>query len=288
MGLITLRGNDALTINPPAGDQQLVVNGSDWLWTVTAIYLVLFLVNVTVGGLRPRNGERIFHYIFSVALLVGTISYFAMASDLGWVVVATAENTDTAASYQIFWAKYVNWVVSWPALVVALGLLSGLSWATIFFGVALAWTWVVTYLVAAFTPTTYKWGFFAFGTVAWLLLAAVTLSDGLRAARRVSISRDYAMLAGWLNLIWLLYPIAFGVSDGGNKIGVTAAFIFFGILDLLTVPALSIAFLVLSQSWDYGSLNLHFTQYGRVAHGGAYPEKAGASAGAGGVMDPAV
>jgi bacteriorhodopsin len=29
------------------------------------------------------------------------------------------------------------------------------------------------------------------------------------------------MLAGYVNLFWLLYLIAFAVSDGGNVIGVT-------------------------------------------------------------------
>jgi len=32
------RDNQALEINPPAGDQFLNTHGSDWLWTVTAIY----------------------------------------------------------------------------------------------------------------------------------------------------------------------------------------------------------------------------------------------------------
>lgn len=35
--IIYLR-NDALENNPPAGDQFLTVNGSNWLYTVTAIY----------------------------------------------------------------------------------------------------------------------------------------------------------------------------------------------------------------------------------------------------------
>ncbi|KAM6530880.1 hypothetical protein FSOLCH5_000373 [Fusarium solani] len=82
------------------------------------------------------------------------------------------------------------------------------------------------------------------------------------------------MLAGWLNLLWLLYPIAFGVADGGNQISVTKSFIFFGILDILMIPGLAFAFLFLSRKWDYSALNLHFTQYGRVNAGeGVFPEK---------------
>ncbi len=42
MGLIN-RGQDALTVNPPAGDEFLTTNGSDWLYAVTAIYAFTFV-----------------------------------------------------------------------------------------------------------------------------------------------------------------------------------------------------------------------------------------------------
>jgi len=40
---VLARGNDALNINPPAGDNYLSVHGSDWLWAVTAVYVVSFV-----------------------------------------------------------------------------------------------------------------------------------------------------------------------------------------------------------------------------------------------------
>lgn len=94
-------------------------------------------------------------------------------------------------------------------------------------------------------------------------------------ADRVEVGRDHTMLAGWVNFLWFLYPIAFAVSDGGNVIGVTQSLIFFGILDLLLVAGTAFAFLFLAGKWDYSRMNLHFTQYGRVSsHGnGLHPEK---------------
>ncbi|KAH7133196.1 hypothetical protein B0J13DRAFT_561784 [Dactylonectria estremocensis] len=270
--------NKALDINPPAGDSHLTKGGSDWLWAVTAIYTLCFLAYFVLG-LKPRHGEKIFHYLFTIALLVGAISYFSMASDLAWSVVATSLHRGDAATYQIFFVKYINWVVSFPVVIIALGLISGVSWATIFFNVALAWTWIISYLCSAYVATSYKWGFFAFGTVAWLLLAMQTLWTGRSSATRVNIHRDYISMAGWLNLLWMLYPIAFGVSDGGNVISVTQSLVFFGILDLFMVPGLAFMFLFFSRKWDYGHLNLHFTQYGRVAgRDGVFPEKAAGTA----------
>jgi bacteriorhodopsin len=51
MGLIFARANEALDINPPAGDQYLSTNGSDWLWAVTAVYTLSF-VSLTFPRLR--------------------------------------------------------------------------------------------------------------------------------------------------------------------------------------------------------------------------------------------
>lgn len=180
-------------------------------------------------------------------------------------------------------------VVEFPTVIIALGLISGVAWATIFYNVALSWTWVISYLVSAYTTSNYKWGFYAFGTIAWIILAFNTLSSGLSGAKRVGVGRDYTLLAGWTNLLWLLYPIAFGLSDGGNKIGVTPGSIFFGVLDVLLTPVLAFAFIALARKWDYTKLNLAFTRYGRVHNAGEFPEKAAAAPSHAGVTnsDPA-
>lgn len=192
-----------------------------------------------------------------------------MASDLGWSLIATANDLDNGLTRQIFFAKYINWVVAFPATTLALGLVSGLPWATLVFQVFIGWFWILTYLSGAYTTTNYKWGFFAFGTVAWFAHAySQWLFDARRSAARLgsnTAARDHTLLLGWLSLLWLLYPIAYGLSDGGNKIGLTAGFIFFGILDVLMVPLTAFAVLVLSRRWDYNKLNIVFTQYGRVA-----------------------
>ncbi|KAF4448841.1 hypothetical protein F53441_7777 [Fusarium austroafricanum] len=264
---------NALDANPQSGDSRLSEGGSDWLWAVTAVYIVSFLAYFALS-FKPRNNERIFHYLFTIALFVGSITYYSIASGIAYSVIPTQRNTGRAASYQIYFAKYINWVVAWPIALLALGLMSGVSWATIIFNIFLAWIWVISYLCSAYTTTSYKWGFFAFGTFAYLMLAYQTMHPGRTSASRLGLSRDYLMLAGWLNLLWLLYPIAYGVSDGGNVISVTKSFIFFGILDVLMIPGLAFAFAFLSRRWDYGALNLHFTQYGRVNSGsGVFPEK---------------
>jgi bacteriorhodopsin len=160
-------------------------------------------------------------------------------------------------------------------MLLAIGLISGVSWATIIFNILLAWIWIVSYLCAALVRTSYKWGFFCFGTVAMFLLSYSLLSIGHTTSARLGdpIKKHYLALSSYLTFFFILYPIAFGLDDGGNKITVTHGFIFWGILDLVTVPLLSLVVLALSTKWDYKVLNVYFTQYGRVAQGGEFPEK---------------
>jgi bacteriorhodopsin len=64
------------------------------------------------------------------------------------------------------------------------------------------------------------------------------------------------MLSGWVNVLWLLYPIAFSLSDGANRIGTTSGLVFFSVLDVLMIPVLSFAFVFLGCQWNFAKLNL--------------------------------
>ncbi|OKL61373.1 hypothetical protein UA08_03706 [Talaromyces atroroseus] len=255
------RGNDALTVNPAVGvTESLSQHGSDWLWAVTALYIVSFIGLLSVC-FAVRESDRVFHYILTMALLVGSVTYFAQASDLGWTAIDQAEHLASGASRQIFFAKYINWAISFPSFALSLGLLSGVSWTTIICNIFLSWFWILTYLAAAYTITDYKWGFFAFGTFAWLILAMSTLNESRESASLLGINRDYVLLSGILNLLWILYPIAFALSDGSNLIGVTSSFIFFGVLDVLMGPVLSIIFVLMTRKWDFKKLNVAFSDH---------------------------
>ena len=204
-----------------------------------------------------------------MALLVGATCYYAQASDLGW----SAVQQENGLTRQIFYARYINWVVSFPAVVLSLGLMSGISWTTVILNIVAAWFWVLGYLVGAYTTTSYKWGFFAFGTFTYIILAMSTINESRESAEILGYGRHYMILSGWVNLLWLLYPVAWGLSEGGNVIGVTEGFIFFGILDVLLLPGLSLGFLILSPGWDWSKLQLDFSEYRGIRYSGNSPAK---------------
>jgi bacteriorhodopsin len=264
MGLIFHR-NDVLNANPPVGDQHLTEHGSDWLWAVFCCYAAVFLL-VTAWTRFARQGEKMFHYLFTISLFVGTVCYFAMASDLGSTPIMPSNNLSKhPGSRQIFFAKYINWFASWPPIFVAVGLISGVSWATIIYNVFLQLIYVTLFLVSAMTESKYKWGFFTFGLWAWVLLTYSVVVTPRESVKRLEVQRHYFLTSSTISFLLLLYPIAIGISDDGNKISTTRGFIWFGILDFLMGPAFALGFLACSHSCDYRKFNIYFTQYGRVA-----------------------
>ena len=61
----------------------------------------------------------------------------------------------------------------------------------------------------------------------------------------------YRILSGWLSLLLILYPICWGVSEGGNVIKPTSEMIFYGILDILAGPVFLFCLLWNLRDVDY-------------------------------------
>ena len=101
--------NRVLNTNPPIADNNITSRGSSWLWAVTTIHAVLFLC---VLGLmiKTRHRQRVYHYIALALLLVSTIAYYTMASDLGGtpIPVEFRHTGLPLRTRQIFWVRFVG------------------------------------------------------------------------------------------------------------------------------------------------------------------------------------
>jgi len=293
------RSNNALNINPPNANRHLTTSGSDWLWAVTAVFGIALLSWLAWTLMRhkaqnavantahpPKNngnvndhlnngvhrqgnplyGERILHYLWTLAAFIGFIAYFTMASDLGSTPVRQYLHNggNSQQTRQIFYVRYIFWFLAWPLVLTANLLVAGVSWATILFIIALQEIWVVSWLSGALVRTSYKWGYFAFDLFAYFILAYLLLSWGMQHAKRVLTHKTYTPLAGFLVLLWAIYPISWGLSEGANRLSVTGEMVFYGILDLITIPIYGTLFLILSKR--VASNHLNFTQTGRVGY----------------------
>ncbi len=83
------------------------------------------------------------------------------------------------------------------------------------------------------------------------------------------VRSGYLRSSAFLSFLLLLYPISWGLSEGGNVISPNGEMIFYGILDLLAGPVFLFLFLFGLRSIEYGSFGLssgkHTDGYGGAA-----------------------
>ena len=74
--------------------------------------------------------------------------------------------------------RYIQWFITFPLLLLELLLVTGLSLSDILTTLFMAIVMVVSGLVGALVPSTYKWGYYTFGATALLYIWSVSLSPG--------------------------------------------------------------------------------------------------------------
>ena len=76
--------------------------------------------------------------------------------------------------------------------------------------------------------------------------------------------RVYTSSALVLAVLWLLYPVAWGLADGGNVITTDGEMVFYGVLDLLAKPVFLIFHLFSMRKVPYEIYQLQSGHYSWV------------------------
>lgn len=126
---------------------------------------------------------------------------------------------------------------------------------------------IVTGLVGGLVVSSYKWGFFAFGCAAliyiwWVLLGPARTSS---LALGPEFHKEYITSAAILSFLWLLYPIAWGLADGANRISPDSEMVFYGVLDVLAKPVFCLWHLWSVAKLDYTKLQLQSGKFSETA-----------------------
>jgi bacteriorhodopsin len=267
-------GNQALNVNSMVGaqaDLAITSHGSDWYWTVCAIMTVSTFAYMGLAFTRPKT-HRLFHYITAAITLVAAIAYFSMAAGLGQVPIQVefmrpdSVNVAAAGTREIFYARYIDRAITTPLLLLDLLLTAGMPWPTVLITILADEVMVATGLVGALTSTNYKWGYWVFGMCAFFFVVYTLVFDARRNASALgpTVSRTY-MMCGVLTIgVWFLYPIAWGLSEGGNVIHPDSEAIFYGILDVLAKPVFGFMLLFGHKNIDPADLGLNIRNIGEV------------------------
>ena len=97
---------------------------------------------------------------------------------------------------------------------------------------------IVAGLAGALVKSTYKWGYYTFGMIALVYIAWVLLFEARSHAKSLGddVHKAYITVGAWTTLLWFLYPIAWGVCEGGNYITPDSEAAFYGVLDVMAKP----------------------------------------------------
>lgn len=107
--------------------------------------------------------------------MVAAIAYFTMGSNLGWAPIAVEFQRSShlvAGRYrEIFYARYIDWFITTPLLLMDLLLTAGMPWPTVLYVILVDEIMIVTGLIGALVKSGYKWGYFAFGQYKFTIIS---------------------------------------------------------------------------------------------------------------------
>lgn len=205
------------------------------LWLGTA-GMALGAVIIAAIGFRLPNHER--HHVTASFFVcaIAACAYFAMATGTGtWMV----------GGEPVFYARYLDWLVTTPLLL--LGLLT-VGLAPVTGGGEAARTrngligWVLgadvlmiaTGLVASLRQDSDdRWVWYAISCVFFLLVLWALFSP-VRAHLDAKMTPLYTRLLGILTVLWFIYPILWVLgTEGTGALDLTGEIIVFAIIDVL-------------------------------------------------------
>lgn len=140
-----------------------------------------------------------------------------------------------------------DWTITTPLLLLELLLGTGLPLSDIVTVIFFDLVMIITGLIGSLVASAYKyvfslrstriilmshsrWAFFTGGMLALFYIWAVLIGGARTSAHLISpaAGRAFTGSAIYLSLIWLLYPVAWGLADGGNVLHPSGEMIFYG------------------------------------------------------------
>jgi len=218
--------------------------GQRTLWVVCVLMGLTSLAFYTMAFRVPVQ-KRLFHVLTGFITTFAFISYFAMASGDGisWSTVILTQkhkhdipDTHKTVHREIYWARYIDWSLTTPLLLLDLSFLAGLNGASILVAVVADLVMCLTGLMAAFSSqSSNQWGYYTIACLAYLTIVYQLAIQG-RATVRTKDNKTatfYTAIASFTLILWTAYPIIWGIADGSRNISVDAEIVCYAVLDVL-------------------------------------------------------
>jgi len=238
--------------DPPIFERATAA-GERTLWVLFVLMVLASVLFVILGWSVPAS-KRIFHHVTTLITITSALTYFALATHSGstFRLFVTREKHDHGLPdthhrvfRQVLWARYVEWIITGPLILIDLGLLAGISGASLSTAIVAD---IIMVLSALFASLSHRvphhdgkthggkiWGWFAIAILSYLVIIYQLVINGRAAAsaRGSKVSKFFYSIAGYTILVWTAYPIVWAIADGKRMVSVNTEIIIFAVLDVL-------------------------------------------------------
>ncbi|PGH28041.1 hypothetical protein AJ80_00296 [Polytolypa hystricis UAMH7299] len=256
--------------------------GHRCLWVVAILMLVSSLIFYILAARVPVQ-KRLFHVLASLITTISFLAYFAMATGdgIGFNHIHIVEkhhkvpDTHTTILREVYWARFINWALTTPLILINLTLLAGLNGASLLIAVVADLIMFFSGLMCSYGGSSAhggrKWAWFTIAALSYLTLVYKIGFQGSRATanKESRVRTFYSSLAGYSLVVLLVYPIIWAASANARRMSIDAEIIVYAILDILLQGVFGYWLLVSHDVTSSISLNSEgFWAHGTSGEGG--------------------
>merc|ERR1711865_243978 len=235
-----------LLAEPAAPCTTIEEVGSTGVGALTMAFLILFVSCIVFVQKAQTAPNKQISYLCIYICGFAAMSYFAMLSGQGWTAVSGCR--------QFFYARYLDWMITFPLITILLGQIAGCEWTVIFGAIGARLIQLFAqYMGSVSTVTTVKWLWFLIniGALAGVLVHLARIFKAGADAKGGEVAQLYGKV-GWMTiLVWSCYPIVWLFSEGFSSFSVSFEVTMYAILDVINKVVL--CFMVMSAQDAIGS-----------------------------------
>ena len=183
--------------------EQVTQMGTRVLWIVFGL-MCAGVIAFAASTHRTAYRYRALHVTNLLICSFAAIAYFAMATGVGTTVVHSDPH-NRSNWREVYFARYVDWAITTPLLLLDLTLLSGLPLAETAVLIIANEIMIITGMLGALHPSLhYRWGFFTFSCIAfaYVIFALVTSARQCSFLRHPKVGSLYNQVSLALVVVW--------------------------------------------------------------------------------------
>lgn len=204
--------------------------GSTGVGALTITFLILVVSTILfISRAGQANATKKYYFTSCFICVFATMSYFAMLSGQGWTAIAGCR--------QFFYARYADYAITMPLIILQLGLVAGADGAQIAASIGADILSVISlYLASVSVVTTVKWFWFL---IAMVLLVCVisSFARGFKESanlRGPDVASLYGQLAALAMICFVFYPMVWLFSEGFASFSVSFEVCAYSMLDIVS------------------------------------------------------